>query len=148
MLSAIWAGGLAYLAARGDALSVTGAALDVLRDAAWFFFLVTLINTQGEIKAFSGKALSILGAGLGALCVLLVGTAFYAQAYPLSGTWLQIGHFLVYVMLAVAGMALVEQLFRNMRNEERWGAKFLCLGVGGMFGYDFYLFADAMLLQS
>jgi putative PEP-CTERM system histidine kinase len=42
---------------------------------------------------------------------------------------------------------LVEQLFRNTRPEMRRGIKYLCMGVGGMFAFDFYLYADALLLQ-
>ena len=29
--------------------------------------------------------------------------------------------------------------------QERWALKFACLGIGGIFVYDFYLFSDAML---
>ena len=44
-------------------------------------------------------------------------------------------------------MTLVEQLFRNAHPQHRWGIKFLCFGLGGMFAYDFYFYADAMLFK-
>ena len=49
--------------------------------------------------------------------------------------------------LAVMGMLLVEQLYRNKPEQERWAIKFACLGIGAMFAYDFFLFSDAMLFH-
>jgi hypothetical protein len=49
--------------------------------------------------------------------------------------------------LAVYGMLLVEQVYRNKTIEERWAIKFACLGIGGMFAYDFYLYSNTMLFR-
>jgi len=49
--------------------------------------------------------------------------------------------------VAVLGMLLVEQLYRNKPEQERWAIKFACLGIGGMFVYDFYLYSDVMLFH-
>ena len=49
--------------------------------------------------------------------------------------------------MAVIGMILVEQLYRNTPVKQRWGIKFACLGIGGIFAYDFYLYSDALLLR-
>ena len=51
------------------------------------------------------------------------------------------------LVLAVIGMVLVEQLYRNVHPQQRWGIKFLCLGLGGMFACDFYLYSDALLFR-
>jgi putative PEP-CTERM system histidine kinase len=51
------------------------------------------------------------------------------------------------VVMAVMGMLLVEQLYRNTPAKGRWGIKFACFGIGGMFAYDFYLYSDAMLFR-
>jgi len=48
---------------------------------------------------------------------------------------------------AVVGMLLVEQLYRAAPSGARWGIKLACLGIGALFAYDFYLFADALLFQ-
>jgi putative PEP-CTERM system histidine kinase len=39
----------------------------------------------------------------------------------------------------------VEQIYRNTPWQHRWGIKFLCFGLGSLFAYDFYFFADALL---
>ena len=37
------------------------------------------------------------------------------------------------VAMAIIGMILVEQLYRNTPVKQRWGIKFACLGIGGDF---------------
>src|SRR6185436_8512919 len=49
--------------------------------------------------------------------------------------------------LAIIGLLLIENLFRNTVPERRWNIKFLCLGVGGMFAYDFFLYSEALLYK-
>jgi putative PEP-CTERM system histidine kinase len=49
--------------------------------------------------------------------------------------------------LAIAGLVLVEQLYRNVPPQQRWGIKFLCLGLGGIFASDFYLYSDTLLFR-
>jgi putative PEP-CTERM system histidine kinase len=44
-------------------------------------------------------------------------------------------------------MLLVEQVYRNKTIEERWAIKFACLGIGGMFAYDFYVYTNMMLFR-
>ena len=46
---------------------------------------------------------------------------------------------------AVAGLTLIEQLFRNTRPEKRWAVKYLYFGIGLLFFYDFFLYADGLL---
>ena len=52
---------------------------------------------------------------------------------------------LISVVIAIVGMILVEQLYRNTPSKQRWGIKFACLGIGGIFAYDFFLYSDALL---
>jgi putative PEP-CTERM system histidine kinase len=49
--------------------------------------------------------------------------------------------------MAVTGLVIVEQLYRNTPPEQRRAIKYLCMAVGGMFAYDFYLYSDALLFQ-
>ena len=52
-----------------------------------------------------------------------------------------------HVLLAVAGLVLVEQIYRNTPLDQRWAIKFLCIGVGGLFVYDFYMYANGLLFK-
>jgi len=51
-------------------------------------------------------------------------------------------------LLALVGLALIEQLYRNSSARSRWATKYLYLGVGGIFAFDFYLYSDALLFRS
>jgi putative PEP-CTERM system histidine kinase len=53
----------------------------------------------------------------------------------------------VHMVMAISGLALVEQIFRNTPWQYRWGVKFLCLSTGSLFAFDFFLFADALLFK-
>jgi len=50
-----------------------------------------------------------------------------------------------FVALSVLGLVLVEQIYRNTKSEKRWAIKFFVIGVGGLFSYNFYMYADALL---
>ncbi|HIE54942.1 MAG TPA: PEP-CTERM system histidine kinase PrsK, partial [Chromatiaceae bacterium] len=49
--------------------------------------------------------------------------------------------------LALLGLVALEQLYLNTRPDMRWYIKFLCLALGGLFIYEFYLYADALLFK-
>ena len=51
------------------------------------------------------------------------------------------------LILTVAGIVFIEQVYRNTRAEQKWAIKYLCLGLLGMYLYDFYMYADALLYQ-
>jgi putative PEP-CTERM system histidine kinase len=118
-------------------------AFDQLRYVAWIGFLLQLLrpiaNQLAPWRARLWLALPALLLALGAACNLLLGLqpgASGAAARLLVAS--QLGW-------AVLGLLLVEQLFRNQTEQSRWGAKPLCLGLGGLFLYDVYLFSQAIM---
>lgn len=149
LLTAAWAGILSYDASHSLHISLLANLLEVVRNAAWFFFLMRLLHAP---KPESGKAFGGLlraGAGLFGFCLLLAVAAVYGA---MSGSELAQRLFAMStiggrVILAIAGLVLVEQLIRNAHADQRWGIKFLCLGLGGMFAYDFFLYSNAMLFK-
>ncbi len=53
--------------------------------------------------------------------------------------------FLLSTALAVLGLMLLEQVWRNLPEDSRWNAKPLCLGLGGLFLFDLYLYSQSLL---
>lgn len=53
----------------------------------------------------------------------------------------------LHLLLAVAGIVVIEQLYRNVSAEQRWVIKYLCIGLLGTFVFDFYMYSDALLYQ-
>ncbi len=89
-------------------------------------------------------------AGLALLGVMLVSLIIsaYINAKPPSTAIGVDARIFGHLALAVVGLVLVEQLFRNTRAESRWAIKYLCFGIGGLFAYDFFLYSDALLFKS
>lgn len=52
------------------------------------------------------------------------------------------------VALAILGLLFIEQVIRNVDSNQRWAIKYLCLGIGGVFAYDFFLYSNALLFKN
>jgi putative PEP-CTERM system histidine kinase len=126
-LSALWAGlNLAVALGAPELIWRTQAAADALRMGGWILFVLLALGTA---RAHLAAALAII-AGAAALLAL--------QPAPRVA-------FAVALALAIAGLVLTEQVFRRSADSARWALKPLCLALGGMFVFDLYVHADALL---
>ncbi|THC41695.1 XrtA/PEP-CTERM system histidine kinase PrsK [Massilia sp. Mn16-1_5] len=145
LISSFWAASLAWAAL--DLLMWTDLSdgFEVARNAVWSLFLVVLLGDWRQAGSrLPFKLRPTLFAA--AVCYLV------ALGAAILGYWdLSLGNSVlpvtVRVVQAVGGMLLVEQAYRNKTTQERWAIKFACLGIGGMFAYDFYLYSHAMLFR-
>ena len=150
-VTAIWCGAVALYALYGTPPFSALQLLEVLRDAAWCLFLLKLLGlTRAQVRDSAGGgvrvlALVILGLCVGLAAVILVNrySADILAVASASAYAAVFGH----VLLAVAGLVLVEQIYRNTPRDKRWAIKFLCVGVGGLFVYDFYMYANGLLFK-
>lgn len=153
LVTAGWAAMLAWDASYDVLWNTASAALEVLRDGAWSLFLVALLghwhHEVDGVPVMAGRFLMprpslVLAGGLYLLLLAALGAAEWdAALLPRLGLPILVG----YVGMAVYGMLLVEQAYRNKTIEERWAIKFACLGIGGMFAYDFYMYSNALLFR-
>ena len=119
---------------------------EMLRVGVWLFFLRTLLM---NLSQFGAPAVIRLGVPL--IWVVSVGAGLWLEASRgpdvLNGgagqVWLPAG-----LVLSLLGISLVEQLYRNTPEKSRWALKFLCIGIGSLFAYDLFLYAQAMMLNS
>jgi putative PEP-CTERM system histidine kinase len=120
--------------------------LETLHLLVWLVFLFGILrNAQGE-KPSSIGGMRTFTAFVYVISTLLLVLPFIAGRLWPEGEAIKSG-FLGYVLLTVSGLFLVENLYRNTRPEQRWGIKFLCLGIGGIFAYEFYMYAQALLFR-
>lgn len=145
VLSAIWAGFAAYQASQGYHVSVYMLVAEILRDAGWLGFLLLIVAKARQQTM--ARSLLWIGGSLTLVVMFILGyVALGGLDIPVGlGFGLQVFLFLA---LALLGLILVEQIFRNTPLESRWSIKYLCLGLGGLFAYDFYLYSDAFLLKN
>ncbi len=141
-LSAIW-GTLAALTAWGSFPPQLEFTAEVARNGAWFTLLLHILQLHlpfGVVLPAPLRFVRLLGQLLVASLLLVSVVSLFAAA-PLARWAGNLG----LVLLTVIGLVLIEQVYRSTRMEDRWAIKFLCLGLGGLFVYDFYLYANAAL---
>ncbi|NOY63186.1 MAG: PEP-CTERM system histidine kinase PrsK [Gammaproteobacteria bacterium] len=148
MISTVWAVTAAYHAAADYPSSLMMSLLEVLRSSFWLLFLFVLVRSghDGEVGPAKIRAVSLV---MPLFCLLLVLVLLYPQmARELLQPLIDVNVSIVgQVILAVIGLVLIEQLFRNTPKDQRWAVKFLCFGIGGLFAYDFVLYSDALLVN-
>ncbi|HEY1150898.1 MAG TPA: XrtA/PEP-CTERM system histidine kinase PrsK [Pseudoduganella sp.] len=141
LVTAGWSATLAWGAVTAEPALLLYLA-ELLRDAAWTAALLAL---QGHMRTAPGARRSRSVTMIAAFYFALLLAALVAPLIP------QLVEFHVSVLgrlgIAVLGMLLVEQLYRNRGVQERWAIKFACLGIGAMFAYDFYMYSDTLLFR-
>lgn len=142
--SAIWAGLAATLAN-----NILYQAFEILRYLAWYVFLLELLSSAATVNAgyrkFVGWALPLC---TGFAVLLLAGELY--SAYKLTALEVQehVAPFIIgHLLLALFGLAIIEQLFRNTAISYHWAIKYLFIGAGAIFAFDFFMYADALLFR-
>ncbi len=150
LFSALWATALAYQATQPLPLSLLTDVLEILRNAGWSAFLITLLGPYREIDSSSTPKVRPAVVAIVVLYIGCLSVAVYSHGnfgFLSHKTIDFINNIVGSLAMAIIGMILVEQLYRNTPIKQRWGIKFACLGIGGIFAYDFYLYSDALLLR-
>jgi putative PEP-CTERM system histidine kinase len=147
-ITALWAAaaGLATYGVPGWAAAASP--LELARNAAWFAFVLSVLAAHREPDRRTPRAL----VAMAAVAVGLVASAAAVEAIDLvaGGQALTGGTNLRYVtglLLAIGGLMLLENLYRNADPQERWALKFLVVGLGGLFAFDAFIYADAILFN-
>jgi len=153
LISACWAAVATQIALHKESYLLAYQLLEILRYLAWYIFLLKLFDVaqldddshhcqKQSYRKFVRWALP-LSAGFALLLLLheiLIATSVLSGQFVLS----IVGN----VVLALIGLAIIEQMLRNTSPRYRWATKYLFFGVGGIFIFDFYLYADALLFRT
>lgn len=122
--------------------------LELLREGSWLLFLIILLANarfSGEVNKLLLLSGKIVLPVLACLCLymFLSELGVFTHTYLLDFTSL----ITIRLIVVIMGLIFVEQLFRNSHPENRWAVKFLFFGIGGIFVYDFYFYADALVFN-
>lgn len=123
---------------------------EIARNAAWIFVLLKLIGIRVEgtdhILA-SNRWIPWFSLCFCLILLALPGAELAARHVPsLYYLSLNLG-FGLWIAMSVAGLLLLEQFFRNSSEGELWATKHLCLGLGIVFAFDFFMYAEALLFR-
>lgn len=149
VLTAAWSVSTAYgYSAEGRSQLATNV-LEILRGGGWLLFLAGVLSKTWDTDVHR-KFGRIVFPAIIVLCAFNLTVSCLAGAADIDVTR-SVGIDLAILgrlIIAVVGILLIENLYRNTRREHRWGIKYICLGVGGMFAYEFFMYSDGLLFQS
>lgn len=144
--SALWAlCSLATALVESRLLWLTSVLFDTVRYALWFAFLLRVLQLNSGTQAPTAMRLITPAA----LVLITVHTLAYIasaiQMVKLGGPLPVL--LMTQMALTIFGLVLLEQVIRNIQEDLRWSIKPLCLGLGGIFVFDLYLYAQAVLFS-
>jgi len=123
---------------------------EVARNAAWSFLLLRLmgLRLQGTDHILAtNRWIPWFGIGFAMVLAVILAAPSLTRALSLAEHLDSNLVFSAFLAMAVLGLLLLEQIFRNSNEGERWSVKYLCLGLGILFAYDFFMYAEALLFR-
>ncbi len=148
LATVVWAGLMAWFAYAGTMVVVVLELSELVRTALWLLFLGVLLAPLAAGNRWL-RLVRAIAVGWVLIAMALTAMAAFATAGrggPGAGG-LHFGFVIAGLGLGLLGLVLVEQLYRNLPPERRWAMKFLCLGLAVLFGFDLYLYSDALLFR-
>ncbi len=148
-LSTLWFSAIAYNAAMGEIQLAWIKVLETLRSTVWLCFLYVVLRYRPQVN-LSRHFKVVLPIIIALLCVGILyitlfisetGNLYIAVISNISFTYLG------YLLMALLGLIMLEQFYRHTLINARWTIKYLCLGIGGIFAYDFFLYSEALLFN-
>jgi putative PEP-CTERM system histidine kinase len=123
--------------------------VEPLRSFSWLLFLgfvlvSSVTDTQIAQRRFRNTSLVVAGYTAAVMCMVFYRLLAGPDAMIIFGINILYAGLLV---ITVAGLVLVEQIMRNAHVESRRAAKYLCIGLGVLFAFDFYLYSNALMFQ-
>ncbi|MDT8283476.1 MAG: PEP-CTERM system histidine kinase PrsK, partial [Gammaproteobacteria bacterium] len=145
-ISCVWSFVLVYealLSSDGIWISI----FEYVKNVAWLVLLAKLLSSVYS-ERFSKELIKKTRYSIYVVFVVLILPEFFKYSLG-EDSFLKDLEYLTALSLAmtIIGIVFVEQVYRNTRTEQKWAIKYLCLSLLGMFVYDFYMYADALLYQ-
>jgi putative PEP-CTERM system histidine kinase len=125
--------------------SLVVVASDLGKGLVLVFFLQQLVLSQEGGGQYARKLKRVVFMLAGGAIAAIV-TDFVAQMQ--EGEWSAGSYsFSAMIILSAVGLVLVERLVKNFNYRRSWYAKSFCVGMGGLFMYDFLLYSNAFLFS-
>lgn len=140
VVTAAW-GVLGIIAGLFDQRFLIGVqAADILRYFWWFLFLYLFFGYGKKERHEYNKKKFLIGFGF----FIIVAPLFVILMNEAFGYF---GNTFLMMLLALCGLIMVEQLFRNIPEDSLWSAKPLCLALAATFIFDLYVFSQGVLFK-
>ena len=130
-----------------DDVQIQISIVEYFKSVSWLIFLVQLLSVAYSDR-FQNKTIKKIQYGtlIAIFILILPKLSEYVFGHI---SLLQDLQYLtaLSLLMTIIGIVFVEQVYRNTRAEQKWAIKYLCLGLLGMYIYDFYMYSDALLYQ-
>ncbi|WP_316365329.1 XrtA/PEP-CTERM system histidine kinase PrsK [Candidatus Thiodiazotropha sp. CDECU1] len=148
--TACWA--LSAVALQVDESELTRATYqvaEIARNIAWFAFLFRLLGNLDKSSGYLRRELAFIPLVMLFSSIILILIEPLTQFIPALGARERFASLplIGYLGFAITGLTLIEQLYRSTRPDMRWAVKYLYLGMGVLFVYDFFLYAEALMFN-
>lgn len=138
-----WAAIVAYHIGLGGSIGRGDELLDILRNCVWSILLLSALYWLSPAQR-AGWAVAIAALGVFiAVATLVAGSVANRSAVDLTRFLVMAGR----LGLSLLGIALIENLVRNSPASRHWRIKYLCLGLGALFTFDFFFYANGLLFR-
>jgi len=134
-VTALWAGASAFGVARGVIQP-----LETIQALIWLALLEWLLRPQTANSLKPGAGGLAVAAGALACAAALANDLVHIGNSTL--VWSQI---VARAGLSIAGLLLVENVYRNIEPKRLWNVVPLCIAIGGFFAYWLFLYSTALL---
>jgi len=123
--------------------------VEPVRSFSWLLFLgFVLVSSVTDTRLADTRFRKAVI--IAASYTVLLTTMVLYRIFGGAGSINYLGFDLLYagfLLVSIVGLVLVEQIMRNAHIESRRAVKYLCIGLGVIFAYDFYLYSNALLFQ-
>jgi len=146
LLTALWLGIIASQESFDSPSFFIRFVAEILRNTAWIGVLFIVLGIPSNLftrQHIRQKWLVIvIIAILAAMILVGFGRGLLGNTF-VSGQTLLVGQ----IIVSLGGLVLLEQVWRNAMGYKRKNTRYLCLGIGTFFLYDFFLYSDALLFN-
>jgi putative PEP-CTERM system histidine kinase len=120
--------------------------LGTVSDGAWLIVVATVLQ-QARSSEFAGRWWSSLPFMVGFVSVGCLTLDLQFAPFITSIAQFTAPQVLTRIIIAICGILMVENLYRNTPAGRRWHVFPFCIAVGGLFAYELFVFSEAVVLH-
>ncbi|MCK8516817.1 PEP-CTERM system histidine kinase PrsK [Methylonatrum kenyense] len=148
LITAAWAAILAWASWQPQLAALWVETAEALRTLGWLALLAVLLSPARSDNRWIGTlSVAAVIAPLGLLLLIAWQRLAVQSGMTPFGDGILTALSAGGLGFGLLGLVMLEQFYRNLPAERRWASKFLCLGVGVIFAYDVFLYANTFLFQ-
>lgn len=149
-VSTLWLGLMSYDYLSREIGSALLHNIELMRNVSWLTLLVSILSfgLRDKETDYTDIRFTVYLIGINILIAILLSTNVAFGYFSVNVIGGMPAVYFVFLVLSIFSLTLLEKIYKNTRSNKKWNIKYLCLGLGVVFSYDFFLYSDAMLFKS